>query len=33
MTVGKTMAYLLYMQKLVSVFGEMSNELLAVARV
>lgn len=33
MTVGKTMAYLLYMQKLVTVFGEMSNELLAVARV
>lgn len=33
LTIGTTMAYLLYMQKIVGTFGEMSNHLLTVAKV
>jgi ABC-type bacteriocin/lantibiotic exporter with double-glycine peptidase domain len=32
-SIGSTMAYLLYMQKIVDNFGEMSNQLQAVAKV
>lgn len=33
MTIGTTMAYLLYMKKIVDNFGEMSNNLQSIARV
>lgn len=32
-SIGSTMAYLLYMQKIVDNFGEMSNQLQAIAKV
>ncbi len=32
-SIGSTMAYLLYMQKIVDNFGEMSNQLQSIARV
>lgn len=33
LTIGTTMAYLLYMQKIVNVFGEMANHLITVSKV
>lgn len=33
LTVGTTMAYLLYMQKIVSTFQEMANHLITISKV